>query len=206
MLPPIPNVADYGVSLETGFLPAELPLQRLPHPAYDKWERIMSNFQSLLLSKRIRGVVDTLPVMPTAHLDTEPEWRRAYSILAFIAHGYIWGGEKPAEVWIFVYRIVLPLLTLIPAPATFNNLPTSLLRRASRHPSRCHIRWSLLVELQTYFPVRTHNLHRKPFDIGNLHRLAGRAMVLLSISHYGSEGRPRHTNDVARDGSSSSKR
>ena len=98
MLQQITNIADYGVSLETGFLPAELPLQRLPHPAYDKWERIMSNFQSLLLSKRIRGVVDTLPVMPTAHLDTEPEWRRAYSILAFIAHGYIWGGEKPAEV------------------------------------------------------------------------------------------------------------
>lgn len=58
----------------------------------------MNNFQSLLLSKRLRTVIDRLPIIPAVHLESEPEWRRAYSILTFFANGYIWGGEKPSEV------------------------------------------------------------------------------------------------------------
>lgn len=57
----------------------------------------MNNFQSLLLSKRLRTVIDRLPIIPAVHLETEAEWRRAYSILTFMAHGYIWGGDKPSE-------------------------------------------------------------------------------------------------------------
>lgn len=98
MLPPVPRPEDYKVSREYGFLPDELPLQYLPHPAYDRWERIANNFQSLLLSKRLRTVIDNLPIIPAVHLYTEAEWRRAYCVLVFMAHGYIWGGEKPAEV------------------------------------------------------------------------------------------------------------
>lgn len=97
MLPPLPRLEDFNISPTTGFLPAELPLQCLPDPVYDRWERIISNFQSLILSKRLRQVIDRLPVIPATHLYTDPEWRRAYSILTFLAHGYIWGGEKPAE-------------------------------------------------------------------------------------------------------------
>lgn len=97
MLAPIPRLEDYSVSPDLGFLPDELPLKYLPHPAYDRWERIINNFQSLLLSKRLRIVIDNLPIIPAVHLYTEAEWRRAYSILTFMAHGYIWGGEKPSE-------------------------------------------------------------------------------------------------------------
>ncbi|KAI1613186.1 indoleamine 2,3-dioxygenase [Exophiala viscosa] len=97
MLPPIPRLEDYGLSPDRGFLPAENPIQCLPHPVYDRWERIMNNFQSLLLSKRLRVVIDRLPILPAVHLETEAEWRRAYSVLTFMAHGYIWGGDKPAE-------------------------------------------------------------------------------------------------------------
>lgn len=123
MLAPIPRLQDYGLSPLTGFLPTELPLQRLPHPAYDKWERIINNFQSLLLSKRLRMVIDRLPVLPTSHLETEPEWRRAYSILAFMAHGYIWGGEKPSEI--LPPPITYPLLQVsahlgVPPVATYS--------------------------------------------------------------------------------------
>ena len=125
MLAPIPRLEDYGLSPNTGFLPAELPLQRLPHPAYDKWERIINNFQSLLLSKRLRIVIDRLPVLPTSHLETEPEWRRAYSMLAFMAHGYIWGGEKPSEI--LPPPITYPLLQVsahlgVPPVATYSGL------------------------------------------------------------------------------------
>ncbi|EXJ77131.1 indoleamine 2,3-dioxygenase [Capronia epimyces CBS 606.96] len=97
MLPPIPRPTDYGVSPDRGFLPSENPLQCLPHQVYDRWERIMNNFQSLLLSKRLRTVIDRLPVLPAVHLETEAEWQRAYTVLTFMAHGYIWGGEKPSE-------------------------------------------------------------------------------------------------------------
>lgn len=86
------------MSPETGFLPATLPLQCLPHPVYDRWERIINNFQPLLLSKRLRTVIDKLPIIPAVHLHTEAEWRRAYSMLCFLANGYIWGGDKPSEV------------------------------------------------------------------------------------------------------------
>ena len=125
MLAPIPRLEDYGISPKTGFLPAELPLQRLPHPAYDRWERIINNFQSLLLSKRLRMVIDRLPVLPTSHLETEPEWRRAYSMLAFMAHGYIWGAEKPSEV--LPPPITYPLLQVsahlgVPPVATYCGL------------------------------------------------------------------------------------
>jgi indoleamine 2,3-dioxygenase len=57
----------------------------------------MANMQGLILSKRLREVVDTLPILSTDRLSDIAEWRRAYSILAFITHGYIWGGSKPAD-------------------------------------------------------------------------------------------------------------
>ncbi|KAH6713014.1 indoleamine 2,3-dioxygenase-like protein [Leptodontidium sp. MPI-SDFR-AT-0119] len=97
MLPPLPILGDYGISPEYGFLPAELPLERLPDPYYNKWEAIVANLQGLILSKRLRGVIDLLPVLSTAGLEHDSEWRRAYSLLCFMAHGYIWGGDSPSE-------------------------------------------------------------------------------------------------------------
>lgn len=43
-------------------------------------------------------MIDKLPIIPAVHLETEAEWHRAYSILGFLANGYIWGGDKPAQV------------------------------------------------------------------------------------------------------------
>ncbi|KAI1086457.1 Indoleamine 2,3-dioxygenase [Rostrohypoxylon terebratum] len=97
MRPPIPVLSDYGISPEHGFLPDVLPLTRLPDPYYNKWESIGANFQSLILSKRLRGVVDRLPVLSTIGLEHDAEWRRAYTLLTFFAHGYIWGGETPCD-------------------------------------------------------------------------------------------------------------
>lgn len=98
MIPSIPQPSDYDVSLHYGFLPSEIPLERLPNPYYNKWEAVVKNLQGLILSRRLRGVVEALPILSTDYLQTEPEWRRAYSVLAFIAHAYIWGGDSPADV------------------------------------------------------------------------------------------------------------
>jgi indoleamine 2,3-dioxygenase len=98
MIPPLPRLADYGISPQNGFLPSEVPLDILPDTYYKPWETIARNFQSLILSKRLRRVIDALPVLSTDLLLTEAEWRRAYSILGFIAHAYVWGGDTPADV------------------------------------------------------------------------------------------------------------
>ncbi|KAH6613640.1 Indoleamine 2,3-dioxygenase [Chaetomium sp. MPI-SDFR-AT-0129] len=97
MLPPIPVLADYGISPTHGFLPDVLPLTRLPDPYYNKWEAIIANLQGLILSKRLRGVVDRLPVLSTIGLEHDAEWRRAYVLLCFMAHGYIWSGDSPSD-------------------------------------------------------------------------------------------------------------
>lgn len=97
MLPPVPTLQDYGISQLNGFLPMELPLEVLPDPYYNRWEAIASNLQALILSRRLRGVIDGLPVLSTSRLQHPAEWRRAYSILSFMSHAYIWGGDKPEE-------------------------------------------------------------------------------------------------------------
>ncbi|CAK7208783.1 Indoleamine 2,3-dioxygenase [Sporothrix bragantina] len=122
MLPKIPVLADYGISPKHGFLPNELPLARLPDPYYNKWEAVVANLQALILSRRLRGVVDRLPVLSTVGLEHDSEWRRAYSILCFIAHGYIWGGDSPSDR--LPPPITVPLLAIsahleVPPVATY---------------------------------------------------------------------------------------
>ncbi|KAM3074203.1 Indoleamine 2,3-dioxygenase [Clarireedia jacksonii] len=122
MLPPIPKLSNYGISPEYGFLPAELPLERLPDPYYNKWEAIVANLQGLILSRRLRGVIARLPVLSTAGLEHDSEWRRAYSLLCFMAHGYIWGGDSPEER--LPPSITVPLLHIsdyleVPPVATY---------------------------------------------------------------------------------------
>ncbi|KAI9813487.1 MAG: hypothetical protein M1827_004163 [Pycnora praestabilis] len=97
MIPSIPHLDDYDISPEYGFLPPELPLQILSDPYYNRWEAVVANLQGLILSKRLRGVVDRLPTLSTTRLQQESEWRRAYSLLAFITNAYVWGGDIPAD-------------------------------------------------------------------------------------------------------------
>ncbi|KAF2822120.1 indoleamine 2,3-dioxygenase alpha type [Ophiobolus disseminans] len=98
MLPQLPRLSDYDVSPQNGFLPDEIPLSILPDAYYQPWETVVRNFQSLILAKQLRRIVDALPILDTDLLLTEAEWRRAYSILGFIAHGYIWGGDRPTDI------------------------------------------------------------------------------------------------------------
>ena len=98
MIPPVPILEEYGISPRYGFLPMEFPLEVLPDPYYSRWEAISANLQALLLSRRLRGVIQGLPVLSTSRLQHPAEWRRAYMLLAFVTHAYIWGGERPEEV------------------------------------------------------------------------------------------------------------
>ncbi|KAF6804326.1 Indoleamine 2,3-dioxygenase 2 [Colletotrichum musicola] len=122
MLPPIPVLSDYGISPNHGFLPDVLPLTRLPDPYYNKWEAVVANLQALILSQRLRPVVDRLPVLSTIGLEHDAEWRRAYSLLCFMAHAYIWGGDAPSDE--LPPAITIPLLEVsehleLPPVATY---------------------------------------------------------------------------------------
>lgn len=92
------------------FLPEHSPLKQFPDPYYQPWELVIQHVAPLIQYNDIRRAVDTMPVLGTDRLKSEPEWRRAYSVLAFLTHAYVWGGEKPAEVSSFVHSLVLFVL------------------------------------------------------------------------------------------------
>ncbi len=81
-----------------GFLPATLPLARLPDPYFAPWEAIIANLPLLLRESRLRAAVHGLDTLDAGRLKTEDEWRRACVILAFLTHAYIWGDDDVADV------------------------------------------------------------------------------------------------------------
>ncbi|KAL7270271.1 Indoleamine 2,3-dioxygenase [Rhizina undulata] len=97
MIPQIPDIRDYAISATHGFLPQEPPLKVLPDQYYQPWEHIITNLQTLLLTRQLHRAVDELETLSTDRLLTEPEWQRAYLVLGFLAHSYIWGGEKAKD-------------------------------------------------------------------------------------------------------------
>jgi indoleamine 2,3-dioxygenase len=92
------KLEDFYVSSRHGFLPAELPLNRLTNQYYAPWERIMDELPALLSSAKLKERVDTTDILSTTHLQLEVEWRRAYVVLSFLTHGYIWQTGGPSEV------------------------------------------------------------------------------------------------------------
>lgn len=92
----IPILEDYGLSPQSGFLPPELPLARLPE-YFDAWEKLAVDLPALIMTRRLRGLVDQMPLLDAAKLDGEPQWRRACSILSFISHGYVWSRPEPSK-------------------------------------------------------------------------------------------------------------
>lgn len=105
-----------------GFLPEGLPLQRLPDPYYAPWECLMHNLAAHIQDNTFRTHIDNLPILSLDHLKNKQEERRAYLILTFFVHGYVWGGAAPAEV--LPPSVTVPLLELsdrlgLPPVATF---------------------------------------------------------------------------------------
>ena len=148
MIPQLPRLSDYDISPQHGFLPAEIPLDLLPDPYYGPWETIIRNLQGLVLSKRLRGVVDHLPVLSTDFLVTEAEWRRAYVVLAFMAHAYIWGGDSPADVCAPQLLCELAKLIVFVAGSSPNIDPIPRCLPSSRASSRSNLRRPCFMELE----------------------------------------------------------
>lgn len=99
---------------ETGFLPSKYPVVRIEDEYYQPWENLAENLPSIIMSKLIRTLVDKMPVLQTGRLGSIENVRRAYQILGFLAHAYVWGTDEPVSK--------LPELIALPLVETANHL------------------------------------------------------------------------------------
>ncbi|KAI9649757.1 hypothetical protein NHQ30_002338 [Ciborinia camelliae] len=90
------NLSEFGISTNNGFLPDFNPLPRLD--SYSEWEDLVDEMPNLLKGGSFRQHADALPILDTSNLQVEDEWRRAYHLLSFMTHSYIWGGKRPSEI------------------------------------------------------------------------------------------------------------
>ncbi|KAL3464987.1 Indoleamine 2,3-dioxygenase [Aspergillus heterothallicus] len=91
------SLSEYEVSSRNGFLP-DKPLQPLQNPYYAPWETVAQDLTASISDGTLRHAVDSLPVLSTSELQAESEWRRAYVILAYLTHAYVWGGDQPKDI------------------------------------------------------------------------------------------------------------
>ncbi|KAF1948511.1 indoleamine 2,3-dioxygenase beta type [Byssothecium circinans] len=152
VLPSPAALSQYCISTN-GFLPAKPPLSRLPHSYYLPWEQIIKELPALIERQQIRARVDELPVLGVAHLNSEAEWQRAYSILAVIAQGYIWTGPEPSEQ--------------LPPAITVPFLQTS--ERLEVHPVATYA----ALNLWNWTPLRESSDLTRPDNIVSRHTMTG---------------------------------
>ncbi|KAH6609735.1 indoleamine 2 [Trichoderma cornu-damae] len=80
------------------FIPEDSPPRMLSDPYYEPWELVAHNLPELIRTGRVHDAIRRLPVLSTRSLKSEAEWRRAYVVLSFFTHAYVWGGDKPEEI------------------------------------------------------------------------------------------------------------
>lgn len=154
---------DFDVT-SNGFLPEDQPLDTLPDSYYEPWESLAKDLPSHLQAQTLRAQVDELPVLSTAHLKTEPEWRRAYVILGFLAHGYIWGGDKASEV-----KSLYPLISYV---HTSVNTPIQILPPQITIPLLAVSSHLSIPPVATYAAVNLWNFRSSSSDFSALDSLS----------------------------------
>src|SRR6266516_4440231 len=90
------HLQAFDVSAERGFLPRQDPLRRLP-AAFDRWEALAQDLPKLLVSDRLRRLIDALPPTETSSLQPGAQLERAMLLLSYLGHAYVWGGGAGVE-------------------------------------------------------------------------------------------------------------
>lgn len=91
------DLQSFDVSERSGFLPEDFPLTCLPQSYYQPWEFLVANLPALILTRSIRTQIDQLPQLSTDMLEGIEQQRRAYQVLGFLAHAYVWGTDTPSS-------------------------------------------------------------------------------------------------------------
>lgn len=98
----------------------------------------MDSFNALLLAGRLQDVVDDLPVLGTEQLRNDTERRRAFLILSFLAHGYVWGEP--------IVPAILPASIAVPFDQVARELEV---RPVCTHASLCLWNWRPIFACET---------------------------------------------------------
>ena len=91
------DLQSYDVSVTHGFLPTEPILRSLPSH-YAQWDEIASALPELIQEHKLRDLITHLLPLPIAGLENTQQQRRAFVILGYMAHAYIWERAAPAHV------------------------------------------------------------------------------------------------------------
>ena len=83
------DLEKYNISASRGFLPLTDPIASLPS-SFQAWEVVAAHLPDLLRAKTVREEVERLPTFPTDDLSSEAEWWRAFCLLTFVSHSYVW--------------------------------------------------------------------------------------------------------------------
>mmetsp|Transcript_73101 Transcript_73101/g.136640 ORF Transcript_73101/g.136640 Transcript_73101/m.136640 type:complete len:474 (+) Transcript_73101:87-1508(+) len=109
---------QYGLS-DHGFMPTAEEV-RVTLPAYCRhWEETAARLPELVASKKIHAEVEAWTCVPSSVLHEweafSPELRRAYTVLAVVAQGYVWADpENPKQI--------LPRALAVPLVSTSSQL------------------------------------------------------------------------------------
>ena len=96
MLKELKSLETYEICPERGFLPSTDPLQKLPD-AFAAWEQAAGELPKLLVSDRIRSLLERLPLLDPSALSTKAQKERAMMLLSYLGHAYVWGESAPLE-------------------------------------------------------------------------------------------------------------
>ncbi|OMJ19037.1 Indoleamine 2,3-dioxygenase [Smittium culicis] len=87
-------LSEYDISTHNGFLSPEPPLKIISDPYYKPWEDLVSKIVQYQLSGGFREMIHNLPTLSTDKLVGIKEYQRAYVVLGFLSHGYVWSLHK----------------------------------------------------------------------------------------------------------------
>jgi indoleamine 2,3-dioxygenase len=92
---PLDDLKRFEIDPQRGFLPHEDPLLELP-VGFAPWDEVAAELPRLLLTGRLRRVIEGLPALDPAELAAPAELRRAMLVLSYLGHAYVWGERPPA--------------------------------------------------------------------------------------------------------------
>ena len=107
--PSLEALETYGISLVTGFVPQNDPLECLPEQ-YAAWEAIAPRIGPLIRARQLRRALASLPQLDATFLRGPSERERAMLLLTMFANGWVWGGAGP-DLRIPA-NVAVPLITL----------------------------------------------------------------------------------------------
>jgi indoleamine 2,3-dioxygenase len=88
-------LSDYQVNPRTGFV-ASVPLPNALPPAFAAWDQVAPELSALIRARRVRAVMQGLPLLDPLALTTDGDRERALLLLTHFANAHVWGGERPA--------------------------------------------------------------------------------------------------------------